>query len=75
MAKGIVIVNEDWCKGCGICADVCPKGVLKLDKLRLKMQVEKPDDCIACGQCEMICPDFCIFVFSEEEYSQIAQAQ
>ncbi len=24
-------INRDWCKGCGICVELCPKKVLELD--------------------------------------------
>ncbi len=72
MPKGIVEVNVDWCKGCNICAAVCPTGVLELDRVKAVMQVKNPEKCIGCRQCEMICPDFCIFVFTPEEFEQIS---
>jgi branched-chain amino acid transport system substrate-binding protein len=25
-------INRDWCKGCGICVELCPKKVLELDE-------------------------------------------
>jgi 2-oxoglutarate ferredoxin oxidoreductase subunit delta len=24
-------ISRDWCKGCGICVELCPKKVLELD--------------------------------------------
>ena len=30
-----VSFNEDLCKGCGLCVNACPKGILQLDKERL----------------------------------------
>jgi len=73
-AKGIVVVKEEWCKGCNICAAVCPTKVLELDKVKAVMKVVAPEKCIGCKQCEMICPDFCIYVFTPEEYQEIASA-
>lgn len=65
-----IIINEKWCKGCGICVDICPKHVLVMDGLVAK--VIHLDDCIVCGRCEISCPDFCIEVFPEVE--QIAES-
>ena len=28
---GKVVINQDICKGCGLCVSVCPKHVLELD--------------------------------------------
>ena len=65
--KGIVEIREDWCKGCNVCAMVCPSGVLELDRFASKMRVKNPEKCIGCGQCEASCPDFCIYVFKPSE--------
>lgn len=52
-------INREWCKGCGICVEFCPKEVLVLADDG-KVKVEDPDKCIACGLCEMRCPDIAI---------------
>jgi len=59
------LINRDWCKGCGICVAMCPKGVLVLDgdDKAMAAHVEK---CIACKLCEKICPDLAIEVITEE---------
>ncbi|SNR59228.1 4Fe-4S binding protein [Desulfurobacterium atlanticum] len=69
--KGIVEINVEWCKGCNVCASVCPTDVLELDRVRAVMTVKHPEKCIGCNQCEMICPDFCIYVFKPEEFEEI----
>ncbi|MBR1886419.1 MAG: 4Fe-4S binding protein [Schwartzia sp.] len=54
------------CKGCGICAHFCPRGVLEITELNKSAIVPgKENDCISCGQCEMRCPDYAIFVKKE----------
>ena len=58
-------IQSQWCKGCGICAAFCPKGVLKI--VKGKVAVQHPDDCIFCGLCEQRCPDYAIYLEIEEE--------
>lgn len=59
MKKGLV-VQHDWCKGCGVCVAFCPKNVLELKND--KIYVKNPDACVFCGQCEQRCPDYAIYV-------------
>ena len=40
-------INRDWCKGCGICVELCPKKVLELDE-QDKVVAVRPQDCICC---------------------------
>jgi 2-oxoglutarate ferredoxin oxidoreductase subunit delta len=58
-------INRDWCKGCGICVELCPKKVLELDE-QDKVTVVRPQDCICCRLCELRCPDFAIEVETQE---------
>ena len=61
MAK--VIIAENVCKGCGLCVEVCPKGILALntDKLNAKgyhpVCVTDEEKCIGCASCARMCPD------------------
>ncbi|MDO4552143.1 MAG: 4Fe-4S binding protein [Bacillota bacterium] len=72
MAKGILKLREERCKGCELCVSVCPKNVLKIHDSRLNQKgyhpvsVEKADDCIACGSCALMCPDGVISIYVKE---------
>jgi 2-oxoglutarate ferredoxin oxidoreductase subunit delta len=56
-----ISVYRDWCKGCGLCAALCPKQVLTRNEEGGPVVVD-PDACIGCGWCELHCPDFAISV-------------
>ena len=49
-----------YCKGCGICAAFCPKGVLKV--VHGKITTVPESQCIACGMCESLCPDYAVWL-------------
>jgi len=52
---------EDWCEGCGQCAEICPQGALSLgDDGRIHV-VES--SCLLCGYCAGVCPNFCVKVY------------
>ena len=59
-------IFEDICKGCGLCASVCPKKILEINTGRLNAKGYHPsgiidmEKCIACLACARICPDVAI---------------
>ncbi len=60
-----VALWEDACKGCGICVDICPTKVWRMDETLEKwngtmVTVEDANKCTKCMLCEMHCPDFAI---------------
>lgn len=61
-----LVINREWCKGCGICVSFCPKNVLELSSEDKAIAV-RPEDCICCKLCEMRCPDLAIELFEKGE--------
>jgi 2-oxoglutarate ferredoxin oxidoreductase subunit delta len=57
-----ITIREEWCKGCGICVEFCPKNVLAQTGITGKATVTAPDQCIKCRLCVIRCPDFAIEV-------------
>lgn len=47
-------LDEEKCTGCGLCAEVCPHGVLLVEEK--KAQLIDKDACIECGACVGNCP-------------------
>ena len=72
MARGTIFIDQDRCKGCGLCPTVCPQGVIVIseDKLNARgyrpaMLVDPEGKCTGCAICTVICPDTCITVYRE----------
>ncbi len=66
-AESVTIsVDEALCKGCGICASVCPTDVFEMvgSGFDAFPDPANADACIDCGKCSLICPDFALEVAS-----------
>jgi len=61
MPRGRVTIFPNWCKGCGLCVEFCPGGVLEQGHDG-RVIVAQPEKCRGCHWCELHCPDFAIFV-------------
>ncbi|MCS7385606.1 MAG: ferredoxin [Candidatus Methanomethylicota archaeon] len=67
-----IIVNSKYCKGCGICVEMCPAKVFELSKeINEKGYHQaipvKQDKCTLCHLCELYCPDQAITIIGEGE--------
>ena len=73
--EGVAVVDYTKCRGCGVCANVCPKGIIKLIPFDAKHWVGCMSDdtgkvtrqvcevgCISCKICEKNCPEGAITV-------------
>lgn len=68
-----VTFKTNLCKGCGLCVDACPKGIISLDLKQLNAKGYHPatitdqSKCIACAMCAIMCPDVVITVEKGEK--------
>jgi len=63
----MLTIAQEICKGCGLCADVCPKKILALSKeINSKgyhpISITDQEKCIGCAFCARMCPDAVIKV-------------
>jgi len=61
VSAGVTIeINDNWCKGCAICVEFCPKDVLAMqDGYPVVVDLAA---CNRCQLCDIRCPDFAITV-------------
>ncbi|MEO0076242.1 MAG: ferredoxin family protein [candidate division WOR-3 bacterium] len=74
MAK--IRINQNWCKGCGLCLEICPKNVYDRDvKVSSKgfreIIIKKPEACTRCLLCELLCPDLAITIEKNKDHAAI----
>ena len=73
MAKGIVKFDEEKCKGCELCIEVCPKHIITLHDAKINEKgyrpahIEEMEKCIGCASCGIMCPDGAISVYIDKE--------
>jgi len=67
---GIVSFQTDRCKGCELCALVCPTKIIVMDEQSTNrkgyhpavIKAENMAKCIGCANCARMCPDSVITV-------------
>jgi 2-oxoglutarate ferredoxin oxidoreductase subunit delta len=79
-ARGMVIIDEDRCKGCSLCVSVCPKHILQLADGRFNakgyrpVEVTDPEACTGCAMCAIMCPDVVFTVYRRRRQPKRAPA-
>lgn len=64
----LIIVDQRYCKGCGLCVEVCPRHVIALDLDTISDKGYHPamlvdaSRCTGCANCAVMCPDVAITV-------------
>jgi NAD-dependent dihydropyrimidine dehydrogenase PreA subunit len=62
-------IDQERCKGCGLCVNACPKKLLSLatDTMNSKgyhpVNITRVAECVACKACALTCPDSCIEIW------------
>ena len=65
-----IVIDEERCKGCLLCAQVCPKAIIAASsrfnakgyKVAEVIEAEK-EKCTGCAACAQMCPDVAIKVW------------
>jgi formate hydrogenlyase subunit 6/NADH:ubiquinone oxidoreductase subunit I len=56
--RGKPVPNDQWCVGCGACAELCPSAAIEIiddQENAVRRIIRHYDKCIFCGQCELNC--------------------
>ncbi len=74
--RGQVYLIPERCKGCQLCIEFCPRGVLMISQQANykgyhfpEIAPGKESDCVHCEFCTLVCPEFAIFTLSVMEIS------
>jgi 2-oxoglutarate ferredoxin oxidoreductase subunit delta len=63
-------IAVERCKGCGLCVEACPKGVLELDPAVVNplgyhpVRLTDAASCTSCALCARVCPDAVFAVYA-----------
>ena len=66
----MIYLNEELCKGCFLCINVCPKKVYTpsgvINHKGVKVPLFDVDKCIKCRLCTLMCPDQAIDIEDDD---------
>jgi 2-oxoglutarate ferredoxin oxidoreductase subunit delta len=71
MIHGRIVIDSERCKGCELCAGVCPQRIICMSEsfnargYHPAQLVDPAGACTGCGVCAIICPDVAITVYRQ----------
>jgi len=73
-------IDQNRCKGCGLCVSVCPKNVLEISSNvnsngYFAVFLAHPEDCIFCAMCCEMCPDVALTITEDAKSKDPAKTQ
>lgn len=76
LTRGTLVIDVDACKGCDLCIDACPPGVLVMTTHEVNERGYRYPQllpgCTGCRACSQICPDFVFQVYKYETPIEVA---
>ena len=68
--KGKIIIDTEFCKGCELCVEYCPKDCIQIgENLNAKgyyfAVFDEEKGCNGCATCALMCPETAIEVYRE----------
>jgi 2-oxoglutarate ferredoxin oxidoreductase subunit delta len=70
LTRGTLVIDFEACKGCDLCIDACPPGVLVMTTNEVNERGYRYPQllpgCTGCKACSQICPDFVFQVYKYE---------
>ena len=67
----IVKIRTEYCKGCQLCIEVCPKHLLAVADVLNELGVQPVEvvgdasECVGCMSCVLMCPEAAIEIVDE----------
>jgi 2-oxoglutarate ferredoxin oxidoreductase subunit delta len=66
-----IIIDEEYCKGCNICVELCPKDVFESSgKINTRGYytpiISRLEQCDGCKICDLVCPEMSVILSYDE---------
>ncbi len=71
-----VVIDQQRCKGCGLCVEFCPQDNIKLSSAMNQAGyhpacIISEEACTGCQMCALMCPDVCIEIYRVKAEAEV----